>query len=214
MKNWFFSSEVRTSEKNGEIRIQRLLGSWEVRVGNTSQTSSYTNAMWKDVCRKVARLRDPSKVRKALLLGLGGGGAIKAVHNYFPFVTVTAIEHDPVMVDIAREIGLQKPFPFPRVLVRDARDIIPSLRETFDLIIVDIFEGTMLSPALTDAPFLEALSARLSEAGILAVNVSGHRTLIKNIAELFPEGTIWRFRANTLGIFWNTSGRSLKEKIV
>lgn len=201
MKTWLYSNEARPSEKNPGLRLKRALGAWEVEVSDTTQTGPYTNSMWKDAFRRVARARNPD-VHTALLLGLGGGGAIRPLHERFLSVRLTAVEYDPAMVKIAKEIGLWKPFPFPNVILGDVREAVPALEKIFDIIILDVFEGNKLSPAVKDDSFLGLLGSRLTNGGVLVVNFSGHRDAIRKIAEKFPDGTIWKFRANTLGAFW------------
>jgi len=198
MKDWFFSRKQKSSEKNRDLEIRRTLGKWEVLVSGTTQTGPFTASMWQDALKKTPE----RTVQKILLLGLGGAASVHSLHERFPEVNVTAIEYDSAMVEVAKEIGIYRPAPFPRVILGDVREVVPSLSEKFDLIILDVFEGSKLSPAFTDDSFLKALQARLNEGGVLMVNFSGHREAIKNIADRFPKGIIWTFRANTLGAFW------------
>lgn len=201
MKNWFYSKEERVSKKNPGLRLVRSFGSWEVRVGDTIQTGPYTNAMWKDAFRRTAKMR-PVNVHTGLLLGLGGGGAVKPFFIRFPGGKLLAVEFDPAMVEVANEIGLYKPFPLPEVTLGDVREIVPKLTERYDLIVLDVFEGKKLSSAVEDRVFLSALKERLNDGGTLIVNFSGYRSAARSVSEVFKEGTLWKFRANTLGAFW------------
>jgi len=200
--SWFYSFKKYSSPKNGTILVTRRLGAWCVEVGGTYQTSSYTNEMWADTMQRITDAKPKLEAHKALLIGLGGGGAIRAIGKKFPAAEVTAIEHDPVMADIAKEIGLYKPFPFPRVIIGDAAEAVPALTDTYELAIVDIFNGRALAPITSDAAFWDTLKTRLSAGGVVAVNVSGHRDALKHMAPHFPDGTIWNFRRSTLGAFW------------
>ncbi|MDE2078768.1 MAG: hypothetical protein KGI73_00070 [Patescibacteria group bacterium] len=202
MENWLYSSKTRKSELNGDIIVTRRLGAWTVEVDGTYQTSSYTNEMWEDVVERAATERGIQSVARVLLIGLGGGGAVGAVARRFPGAEVTAIEHDPTMVDIAKDIKLHKPGAFPNVIVAEAGAAIPKLTERYDLIIVDIFSGKNLAPEVSEDAFWNALKARLAPGGIVSVNVSGHRDAMRLIAQQFPSGSIWKFRRNTLGAFW------------
>jgi spermidine synthase len=196
--NWLFSSQKRASGKNPDLEIIRELGAWEVVVGGRTQTGPHTGAMWRDAFRKIPR----REIHSGLLLGLGGAGSVRPFHEEFPNASLTAIEHDPVMVEIAKEIGLYRPAPFPSVVIGDARDIVPHMVTSFDLIMLDIFVGDALSPAVADSAFIDTLKRPLSDTGVLLVNFSNHREGMGSVAERFPEGSIWTFRANTLGAFW------------
>lgn len=202
MENWLYSSKTWKSELNGDIIVTRRLGAWTVEVGGTYQTSSYTNEMWKDAMRRIAGARPELSVKNALLIGLGGGGAVRAIGDQFPDAHTTAIEHDPIMADIAKDISLHKPHPFPRVIVADAETALVELSEHYHTIVVDIFSGKALAPEVAEKPFWDALKTHLTPGGIVSVNVSGHRDAIRFIAPQFPDGMIWNFRRNTLGAFW------------
>ena len=198
MPNWFFWRTHRPSEKNPTLKVTRALGSWEVEVGNVTQTGMHTASMWANAFTHLPQ----RPVASALLLGLGGAACVKSFHAHFPEATLTAIEFDPEMVRVAKEIGLYKPAPFPKVILGDVREVVPELPEKYDLIMLDVYEGNRASPAFEDDAFLSALEKHLTPQGVLLVNFSGFRNNIKKIASRFEDGSIWTFRANTLGAFY------------
>lgn len=197
---WFWERYKRQSNKNEHIEIVRNIGVWEVVVNNTGQTTRYTNTMWKQALSR--QKKSSASVRKALMLGLGAGGQIKQLHNAFPNCEVTVVEYDPEMIAIAKELELYKPFPFPQVIEGDAGEIVPTLKEIYDLILVDLFHGSEPSPLAQDTEFLQTLKKILSPNGTVLINVYEKKEYLEVAKKIFPHSTAWTYRYNHLGAFW------------
>jgi spermidine synthase len=129
--------------------------------------------------------------RRALLIGLGGGH----VANYMQSrgIATDTIEIDPAVAHAALSyFGF---LPGGQFVIGDARYEIDRLPGPYDFIIHDCFTGGSEPSHLLTIEMLEKLRERLSDRGLLAVNVVGfargpgaaavasvHRTL----AQLFP----------------------------
>ena len=129
------------------------------------------------------------------ILGGGDGGVLREVLKYSSVETVTLIDIDPVIVEIAREhfsfvndcSGLEGAhescFDDDRVTVEfaDARDFIKSrygaaktispVIEKFDVVIVDVLSLFSDSPFYIDAAFWDSLYLSLSDDGIFTVPI-------------------------------------------
>jgi SAM-dependent methyltransferase len=122
---------------------------------------------------------------KVLVLGMGGGTTVRAYRHFYPGARVTAVEIDPVIVQVALEhMGLERG-PDLEVRVEDARPFLKRGNERFDVIEADLFAGGPYAPfyCLT-VEFFEAARARLAPAGLLAMNVyapRGDRTLAESV---------------------------------
>lgn len=193
-----FLYETRTypSEKNGQIRCSRVLGTWSVSAGGNGQTTPYTNRMW-----KLALNRVPKKgIKRVLMLGLGAGGTIELLHQRFKNCKVTVIEWDPVMVQIAQELGFITKHP-PQIILGDALQELPKLQENYDLILIDLFQGLKVASAVHQEAFLKAFPARLSRDGYLILNVFREPELRDIFNTVLSCHSKWRFQSNYLGLY-------------
>lgn len=193
----------RASEKNGAIEVYKdIFGPWEISVDDCGQTTSYTHAMWVSAFKRLRAQLKKTDVKKVLMLGLGAGGQIGTIHKTFPHCALTVVEYDREMVQLAQETGLYKPFPFPTVLLGDAKDVVPTIEDSFDLIILDLFAGPEPSPLGNDAHFIEQLRQRLTPQGLLLINIYKRAEYLETALRLFAHSAVWKFRLNNLGAFW------------
>lgn len=193
---FLYESRIYPSEKNGDITCFRILGQWNVRVQGCGQTTSYTNAMWKNAIGRIPR---NSGIKRALMLGLGAGGMIDIVRKRLGNCSITAIEWDPTMVQIAKDLGSN--LENLNVILGDAHEEVPRLKEKFDLILVDIFQGPKVSSPVHQQSFFKALSSVLARDGYLLCNVFRESELLANCASVLSQHSVWRFQSNTLGLY-------------
>lgn len=200
--NWLHETVTRRSEKNGLITVKHPPaggpGYPRVLVNGYSETSVGLNEIWHD-----ALLRLPKKIINVLVLGLGAGGMLKGVYELFPGCTITAVEHDPEMVVLTKELKLYEPFPLPTIVEEDAGAYLSATAEKYDLIAVDLFRGGEPSPLLLDKNFLSALQKSMLFDGVLLINVANSENYLLPAAQYFAHNTLWKFRYNHLGMFWN-----------
>jgi spermidine synthase len=116
---------IRHSKFNGWILVTR---SGEVWVGGVKQTSSRYALLWEDAINRGKDLLD-RPVTNVLMLGLAGGGALPAIYEGFPFCNITAVEIDPVMVDIAKRLGNYNLTLFQKYLWVMQKKCLPGLQK-------------------------------------------------------------------------------------
>ena len=168
MGNLFFNEQYLHSEKNGDILIRKILFFYQIIAGNCFQSGPYVDRIFKTLLKKIPK---ETKIKKTLLLGLGGGGAVKEIKKRFPATAITAIEYDPVMVDIAKSIYLKPKYLHNlNILLGNAKDLIPKLNEKYEIIIIDLFKGTSPSPILESDEFLKTTKSLLEKDGYLLIN--------------------------------------------
>lgn len=112
-------------------------------------------------------------IERVLAIGLGGGTMAKRMWRDYPQMRLTAVELDPVVVEAAR-----LHFELPdderlHVQTGDGRAFLESCSATFDLIVVDAFDGEAVPPHLLTEEFCREARDHLSENGVLAYNVHG-----------------------------------------
>lgn len=196
---WLLESFTRPSAKNESIRVQRIFGRWYVGVRGTGQASTYLNAMWHNAFKRVYKAH-PTTVN-VLMLGLGAGGGVGILYRYFPRCTITAVEYDPEMIRLAKELRLYEPYPLPCIIEGDAAQVVPSLAARYDLIVVDLFFGAEPSPLVAQTAFQQSLKDRLAKDGLLLANVYKRADYIAALSETFVPVETWTYKWNALGLF-------------
>lgn len=199
--NWFFEKSARASARNGELIIFRRLGRWEVIANGSQQTGNRLNDIWRDAVGRTVPFLEKENP-SVLILGFGAGGMLKDLYKRTPNCRITAVEHDPVMISLAKESGLSGTNLHPVIIEGDAGDVVHKLDEKFDLIVVDLFCGAEPSPLLRDGRFLSELRSKTLPGGAILVNVfrSGH--LLDFIDDFFPRKERWKYKDNWLGAFY------------
>jgi GNAT superfamily N-acetyltransferase/precorrin-6B methylase 2 len=196
--SWLHERHLFRSDKNGVIVAKRFFGTWEITVDGYDQSSSYIKKMWQEA---LARLPEYARAKRVLLLGLGAGSIIDDLHRRFPNCQVTVIEWDPEMITLAKRLHLFKPEHAPQVLVGDALEMLPTLDQTFDLIVFDLYRGERPEPRLAEADFQKQLQSHLKHSGFLLANVFKTPTLLEATDRFFSREQTWHFRFNTLALY-------------
>ncbi len=186
-------------EKNGEYP--------RVLVDGYSETSEGLNEIWWDAMLRAKAKLDvkvtPCHKLTILILGLGGGGMVYGARALFPHCRIVAVEHDPEMIALAKELKLYEPFPLPTIVKQDAGTYLSTATEKYHLTAVDLFRGGEPSPLLLEKSFLLAAQERMLPGGVLLINVAGTQEYLLPAVEHFAHSEIWKFRYNHLGMFWN-----------
>ncbi len=136
-------------------------------------------------------LRDePDFPRNVLLIGLGAASLTKFLYRHYPLAKLTVVEIEPDVVAAARAY-FKLPEDPERLAIElgDGARFVAESRERYDLILVDGFDGQARSGPLSTLPFYEGCRARLSEQGIVAINLlsssRGHKDNLVRIREAF-----------------------------
>lgn len=110
---------------------------------------------------------------RILVVGLGGGTLPEVYHELFPEAEIIANEIDEAVVRVAKEYFDFRENARISVNVSDARVYVKRavLRdETFDLVILDAFNGEYIPEHLMTMEFLEEVKTLLGEDGMLVAN--------------------------------------------
>jgi spermidine synthase len=127
-----------------------------------------------------------SPAKKLLVLGMGAGSSIRRTRAVAPEIDVDAVEIDPEVVRVAENFfDLPKNDAKLHVHVADARPWLEGHPERWDLVHVDLFQGGPYVPFyLTTVEFFELVRSRMTEDGVLMVNVfdgSEKKALLESI---------------------------------
>ncbi len=157
---------TRHSTINGTIRIEQFLGKKRVMVGGYIQSGDYARVVFERGMQGTTI--DPSNV---LVLGVGGGTMIGEVLKRWLSSAVTAVDIDPVMIDIAKNyFGLSS--KRIRFVVSNAVMFVKNNTKRFDLIIDDLFVGCDRPKEADSRSYYHSISQCLSTSGLYLCNRS------------------------------------------
>lgn len=121
-------------------------------------------------------LREEAWPKRVLIIGLGAASVLKFLWRYRPQAYFTVVEIDPRIEAVARHS-----FRFPddperiHLHIGDGADYIATLHRQFDLILVDGFDAKARAGRLDTLSFYLACKNRLSDNGLLCVNLLSRR---------------------------------------
>jgi spermidine synthase len=107
------------------------------------------------------------------ILGSGAGTTVRAYAHYFPETTIDAVEIDGELLDIGKEYFGLRERPQLREFAEDARPFLRRSDGGYDAIFVDAYRQPYIPFYLATREFFELARDRLSDDGVLAINV-GH----------------------------------------
>ena len=114
---------------------------------------------------------------KALVIGGGDGGSAEELLKYSTMKSVTLVEIDLAVIDIARKYfdAVHRGALYdPRLTlkVEDGLAFVRSTTETFDVIVLDLTDPGGPSEPLYTADFYRACAARLNPTGALTLHIA------------------------------------------
>jgi spermidine synthase len=155
--------EELDSPINGKVKVVQSLG-WgiSIQAGNLTQSGGVLRNVWGSTLKRVKK--DVDKVSSCLILGLGGGSAARLVKNYWPNVSITGVELDPLMVDLGvkylglSEIGVD-------IKIEDATDYCKTAVKSgkkFDFILNDIYVGSTIPEQFEEEEFVTKIKSLMA----------------------------------------------------
>jgi spermidine synthase len=133
--------------------------------------------------------------RHLCMIGLGGGSIAKFVHRFLPEIQTHVIELNPRVIAAARTMfGLPMDDARLQVELGDGAEIVGTLRDYTDLLLVDGFDSLAQVVALATRPFYDRAVNALRPGGILVVNLlyddPGLDRYVRRIEQACPGGTL------------------------
>lgn len=105
-------------------------------------------------------------------IGLGGGRLASYIHDFVPGTHITCVELDPGVVDLAKRYFDVRPGPRLELVSRDGRVYMATTKRSFDVILVDAYQGTLVPFHLVTREFFQILQRKLAPGGVVAQNIS------------------------------------------
>lgn len=159
------------SSFNGKVRVIESIGKYYLDAGGLMQSGNFLVQTWSKALKKLHVTKLP--VKSVLILGLGGGSFIKVVRKYFLKAHITAIDIDPVIVDLGKKyLGLIENADTD-IKITDAKNYVEQAykqKKQFDLVFVDMYQGFAIPDFVEQEAFLRKLYALKSTNGTVIFN--------------------------------------------
>jgi spermidine synthase len=186
-----FKSPYQTVEVHDTQSFGKLF-----RLDGHFMTSEKDEFFYHENLVHVAALAHPAP-ETALIIGGGDGGSAEELLKYPTMKSVTLVEIDLAVIDIARKYfgeihrGALND-PRLKLIVEDGLAHVRATAETYDVIVLDLTDPGGPSEPLYDADFYRACAARLNPTGAMTLHVGSPvahpqriRTVIANLRATF-----------------------------
>jgi spermidine synthase len=139
-----------------------------------SQNTNYSYGSLQRILRKGLAHIGTETVRKMehiLVLGVAGGSVIRTLRSEMKYAgTITGVEIDPEVIAVANAyFGLHE-LENVDIVIDDAFEFVLRTRDQYDLIIIDIFQDTLMPAFLFEGFFAFRLSQLLRPEGVILFN--------------------------------------------
>lgn len=185
---------IDVSEKAG-VRYLHFGSSWiqgAMRIARPwSLELEYTREMMAALLlRTVARWP-----RNVLLIGLGAGSLTKFLYRHRPQAKLQVVEIEPGVVAAARQcFRLPEDARRVAIAIGDGDEYVAVTARTFDLMLVDGFDAGGRAGALDTERFYRRARSRLSDTGLMVVNLlgrsRGYKVSMERICSAFDQRAI------------------------
>ena len=112
-----------------------------------------------------------SEQQDILEIGFGGGSTAAYLHRHMPEATITSVELDDKVVELAERYFGVKAEPGLDIVNRDGRLFLMTDGRQFDAILVDAYRGPFVPFHLMTVEFYELTRQHLKPGGVLVQNV-------------------------------------------
>lgn len=166
------ATSIEVSEKAG-VRYLHFSAEWIQGAMRIRKPDALELAYTRDMMACLL-LRDPPWPKEVLMVGLGAGSLAKFVYRQLPATRITVVEIDPQIEIIARlHFKLPEDPQRLQIIIGDGADYMRQAGQAFDALFIDGFDKHGRAGILDTLPFYQACRARLTERGLMSVNLLG-----------------------------------------
>ena len=155
------SKTIEVTYNNGELVIDSL-------------NTNYSYGSLQRILAKGLRFIGKDKIQEMnhiLILGVAGGSVIKTLKNEFAYQNkITGVEIDPSIIDIAKKYFQLDEIQNLELVIADAFEFVLRATKKYDLIIIDIFQDTLMPSFLFEKYFIEKIGDITSTGGFILFN--------------------------------------------
>ena len=157
-----------SSSYNQDIRVFGSFWGPKLFVNGSWQSGPYIRKLWASAFKRFG-IDSLDNIQTVLILGIGGGTVIELLARRYPNATITAVDIDVTMIDIAKRYFHTDTIVNLRVICGDAKVFVQSPNR-YDLVIVDLFIGPKIPEFVSLPPFLTNLHAIIKSDGHCCIN--------------------------------------------
>lgn len=145
--------EERESKYNGHLRVLKTWGMGNyIQADGLTQSGGIVESIWKSTLRQLNH--QPLAIKSCLILGLGGGTLAKLLRKKYPEAKIVGIEIDPIMIELGKKyLDLDKYNVDIKI-----QDVNKFKFEKYDLVIVDLYNGSEFPKEFESDDFLKKLT--------------------------------------------------------
>ncbi len=157
VKSYFAPEVVKTfkSKFNTKVQLVKFSGQLRLDMGNLTQSGQVIEKIWAKALKNSSS--ELEFLQSVLILGFGAGSVAKVISKKWPKAKITGVEIDPVVIKIAKEyFGVGK-IPNLKIINQSAEGFIKKTKITYDLTLVDCYQGYKIPSIFEDINFLKTL---------------------------------------------------------
>jgi len=128
--------------------------------------------------------------RHVLMLGLGGGSLAKFCYRHLPSTRITVVEISAEVIALRDEFAIPPDDDRFEIVHDDGAAYLAGGNLQPDIIMIDAFDETGVSPTLAAPGVYRSASRALTPEGILVMNLSGEKSRypahVESLREAFP----------------------------
>jgi spermidine synthase len=162
-----------------------------------------------------ASLMYAKELHSILEIGFGGGRTSWYLHRFLPDASVTSVELDPAVVELAKKYFGIKDEPHFQVANRDGRIFLNDAKDCYDIVLIDAYRGPFVPFHLLTREFYNVVKSHLCAGGVVAQNVEPSTMLfdsaVKTIASVFPQLDFYSAGGNIVTVAYDGPQRSAED---
>jgi len=167
------STPIDISEKAG-VRYLHFGSEWIQGAMRIRQPNALELAYTREMMAGLVLRAGDDWPKTALVIGLGAASLTKFLYHHCPQVRIQVVEIEPRVVAAARQF-FRLPEPDTRLALHIGcgADYVFNTTRHFDYILVDGYDRNARAGVLDTPAFYQAARSRLSDTGLIAVNLFG-----------------------------------------
>ncbi len=176
------------SKYSGVLEISYDRGQKVLDSKNTSYSYGNLQRVWDKALQEIPM----SNTENILILGMGGGSSIELLRKKYGYHgKITAVELDPVIVQIADEEFDIRSGRDLKIHCMDAVDYVKKRIRKADLILIDIFIDAHVPPAILTYDFWKNTASKTADGGFILFNAFTDDETLQEISNWLRS---WRFQ--------------------
>ncbi|MTG97818.1 MULTISPECIES: spermidine synthase [Myroides] len=171
--SYFFPITIKKTNSKINNQLEVTWHKGELNLDSTNTNYSYGNL--EKVLRDGLKFIGSHKIKEMnhiLVLGLGAGSIVDTLRNYINYQeNIISVEIDPIVIHLGKKYFNLKKLTHKHTIVEmDAFEYVLRSQETFDLIVIDIFQDYTMPSFLFEDYFVSHLKELLSVNGFILFN--------------------------------------------